>query len=467
MQGKNDKNVSCRCYSGFSGANCSIPSCHSINNCSGHGVCVEANLCKCDVGYTGADCSNTSCEGVNYCSGHGVCTGYDSCACDTLWHGAACSDADCSSVNDCSKKGDCILPNTCECYPGYDGAACNVTAKPNLHAPVFAAPLYNASVLENSPLGTTILQVQASDADTGRNGKLFFAIDNSNDASTAFTIDSISGDILTSSAFDYESSFPKLFKLKIVASDDGAPRKSSFTVVYIKVVDVNDHCPIFQSPQTTRFNISQHTHIGTLLTVVSASDEDSGLNGEVKYSLSHLRNGGGVFKVGEQNGELIVAAELLAKLYRLDVVAYDLGNVSCSRRLDITVNVHAEPETKTTILAGTEAKPSSPSTSTITTTNTEEIPVEAPTKSWYIHSLVIFGISVSGFIFIVVAIIILLVILSHKLKRRVKPIDDDPVNRSAVNPLPVEDSEEKQARIVSRGIKTTEAFEMNSMPCVD
>lgn len=61
-----------RCYSGFSGANCSIPSCHSVNNCSGHGVCVEANLCKCDMGYTGADCSNTSCEGVNYCSGEAL-----------------------------------------------------------------------------------------------------------------------------------------------------------------------------------------------------------------------------------------------------------------------------------------------------------------------------------------------------------------------------------------------------------
>lgn len=343
-----------------------------------------------------------------------------------------------------------------------------MTAKPNLHVPVFATPLYNASVLENSPLGTTILQVQASDADTGRNGKLFYAIDNSNDVSMAFTIDSISGDILTSSVLDYESSSPKLFKLKIVASDDGAPRKSSFAFVYIKVVDVNDNCPIFQSPLTTRFNISQHTHRGTLLTVVSASDEDSGLNGEVKYSLSNSRNGGGAYKVGEQNGELTVAEELLAKVYRLAVVAHDLGNVSCSRRLDVTVNVYAESaETKTTTLARTEAKYSSPST--ITTANTKKIPVEAPTKSWYLHPLAIFGISFGGFIIIVVAIIILLVIFSRNLKRRVKPIDDDdPVDGSADNPIPVEDSEEKRAKmIVSHGIKTTEAFEMKSMPCID
>ena len=99
-----------------------------------------------------------------------------------------------------------------------------MTAEPNLHAPAFAASIYNASVLENSPPGTTILQVHARDADTGRNGKRFFSIDNSNNAKMAFTIDSISGDILTSSVLDYESSSPNLFKSQIVASDNGSPR---------------------------------------------------------------------------------------------------------------------------------------------------------------------------------------------------------------------------------------------------
>ena len=64
-----------RCYAGFSGANCSIASCLSVNNCSGHGRCVEANFCKCETGYTGADCANASCEALNYCSGNnGNCT---------------------------------------------------------------------------------------------------------------------------------------------------------------------------------------------------------------------------------------------------------------------------------------------------------------------------------------------------------------------------------------------------------
>ena len=158
-------------------------------------------------------------------------------------------------------------------------------------------------------------------------------------ASPSFTIDSISGEVFTSSALDYESSSPYLFKLKIVASDNGTPRKSSFVFIYIEVLDVNDHCPIFDSSQTKWFNISQHTHPGTLLTVISASDQDSGLNGEVRYSISNASSHSGDFKMGEENGELTIVGELKVKEYRLLIVARDLGKPSCFRQTDVTVNV--------------------------------------------------------------------------------------------------------------------------------
>ena len=61
--------VSGSCYGGFTGPNCSHPTCTSLNNCSGHGVCIEAELCKCDFGYNGTDCSNFSCDALNSCSG--------------------------------------------------------------------------------------------------------------------------------------------------------------------------------------------------------------------------------------------------------------------------------------------------------------------------------------------------------------------------------------------------------------
>lgn len=60
----------CSCYTGFTGTNCSQPTCTTMNNCSNHGACIEAEFCKCDMGYNGTDCSNFSCEAVNSCSGN-------------------------------------------------------------------------------------------------------------------------------------------------------------------------------------------------------------------------------------------------------------------------------------------------------------------------------------------------------------------------------------------------------------
>ena len=234
------------------------------------------------------------------------------------------------------------MPSTCECYSGYDGAACNTTAKPNLHAPVFALSAYNVSVSENTPIATKILRVQASDADSGRNAQLFFSMVNSNNVNPAFTIDSTSGEIFISSALDYEASSPHLYKLKIRVSDNGLPRKSSSAFVYITIVDENDNCPVFNSFQRKRFNISRYTLPGTLLTVVSASDKDSGLNGEVRYSFSYASDLDGAFDVDEKNDKVIVAGNLMVKEYRLQLVARDLGVPSCSRQIDLTVNVFGE-----------------------------------------------------------------------------------------------------------------------------
>lgn len=88
----------------------------------------------------------------------------------------------------------------------------------------------------------------------------------------------------------------------------------------------------------------------------------------------------------------------------------------------------------------------------------------------------IIGISVGGFIVFVVTAIALLAILSRKFMRRVEPTGDDPFsgrkkperfNGSTDNPVLVTDSEGELGGIVSRGIKTTETFEMKNMPGVD
>ena len=61
-----------------------------------------------------------------------------------------------------------------------------------------------------------------------------------------------------------------------------------------------------------------------------------------------------VLQSGWKNGELKVGDKLRPEEYLLIVVASDLGKVSCSSYLDISVNVFAESETKTTSITRTE-----------------------------------------------------------------------------------------------------------------
>lgn len=204
-------------------------------------------------------------------------------------------------------------------------------------------------MLENSPIGTKVLRVQASDADTGRNGRLFYSVIDRQNLKPMFMIDGVSGEVITFSVFDYESSSPRIFKVKVIVYDNGSPQKSDFAFLNISVEDTNDNCPIYNSSLIRWFNITKRMKPGTTLTVISATDADSGFNGEVRYNISAWSNHGeAAFKIDRENGELTIAEELVVTEYRLVIVASDMGVPKCSREIKITVNVFEEEEQKTT-----------------------------------------------------------------------------------------------------------------------
>ena len=122
-------------------------------------------------------------------------------------------------------------------------------------------------------------------------------------------------------------------------------------------------------------------------------------------------------------------------------------------------------------------------TSVSTEANTGEIPVSAPTKSWYKNPMAIMGISVGGFVVLCIGLFVFLTILSRKWKRKVKVNVHSPLIRgsrlavvtasaeSSRPPTPdlgvIEDLEMEHLDRVLRGIKTTEAFEMKRMHHLD
>uniref|UniRef100_A0A8C2GJV4 Cadherin-related 23 n=1 Tax=Cyprinus carpio TaxID=7962 RepID=A0A8C2GJV4_CYPCA len=152
----------------------------------------------------------------------------------------------------------------------------------NDNRPIFLQNSYETSVLENIPRGTSILQVQATDADQGDNGRVLYRILSGNNGQ--FTMDSLSGLISRGTvAMDRETRSSHVLEVEAYNSDQGSMRSSVRVIVYVE--DVNDESPVFTQSQYNRLGLRETAGIGTSVVVVRATDPDTGDGGAVAYAL--------------------------------------------------------------------------------------------------------------------------------------------------------------------------------------
>ena len=148
----------------------------------------------------------------------------------------------------------------------------------NDNAPIIESnSTYNLTLLESVPEGTFVVQINASDADSGLNSNLTFSVVGGN----AFTINPANGIITTASELDYEKE--KFYILNVSVRDQGTPPLSSSILVKIEVIDVNDMAPVIYplSPVYVRENLP----VDTVITQVNATDGDSGINALLNFTL--------------------------------------------------------------------------------------------------------------------------------------------------------------------------------------
>ena len=195
----------------------------------------------------------------------------------------------------------------------------------NDNDPIFTKYAYFGNVSENSPLNTSILLIAAYDEDEGLNGKVMYEIVR-NKTVIPFEIDLYTGILFVNGPLDYESA--KNYQFEVKASDS-APydKRSSRTVVFIKIIDYNDNAPIFASPVFERN--------ATDSIFVTATDMDSGLNGQVRYRFS---SGSNLFSVNNLTGK-VAFQNPAAGRYRLSIEAYDLGTPMQSSTATLIINV--------------------------------------------------------------------------------------------------------------------------------
>ncbi|CAB1425059.1 unnamed protein product [Pleuronectes platessa] len=153
----------------------------------------------------------------------------------------------------------------------------------NDNRPIFLQNSYETSILESVPIGTSVLQVQATDADQGENGRVLYRVLTGN-SNKLFSINRTTGLVTRGlRALDRETSSSHVLEVEAYNSDEGSMRSSVRVIIYVD--DANDEMPVFTQQQYNRLGLRETAGIGTSVIVVRATDPDTGDGGAVAYAL--------------------------------------------------------------------------------------------------------------------------------------------------------------------------------------
>uniref|UniRef100_A0A667WZQ8 Cadherin domain-containing protein n=1 Tax=Myripristis murdjan TaxID=586833 RepID=A0A667WZQ8_9TELE len=207
----------------------------------------------------------------------------------------------------------------------------------NDNAPVFTQPVYKASINENTPLGTAVLTVHATDADDTSNGRIIYSISSKQDYSRGlFEVNKDTGVITLMGHVDYEKL--RTFQINIRASDGGG--LTGFCKVIVDVVDINDNKPDIHIMSTST-SIPEDAKTNTVVTMINVEDADSSENGKVQCTINDnipfvMRSSSNSFY------SLLTDSDLdreRASEYNITVTCSDEGVPSLSSSVTLTLQI--------------------------------------------------------------------------------------------------------------------------------
>ncbi|XP_027133935.1 protocadherin alpha-8 isoform X28 [Larimichthys crocea] len=211
----------------------------------------------------------------------------------------------------------------------------------NDNSPVFSQDVYSVMLDENAPVGTTVIQVNATDLDDGTNGEVVYSFSNSMNQNilNLFDIHQLTGEIIVKGSIDYEEK--DRYEIEIQASDKGSAPLTTEKSVIIKIVDVNDNAPEIESTSFLSA-IPEDSRPGTTVALISVNDLDSGLNGKVICSIGEDVPFALSPSLKDKMYSLVTKSPLDREKktkYDLTITAKDAGQPALSSEKTITVEV--------------------------------------------------------------------------------------------------------------------------------
>ncbi|XP_023650663.1 protocadherin-19 isoform X4 [Paramormyrops kingsleyae] len=157
----------------------------------------------------------------------------------------------------------------------------------NDNNPVFDEPVYTVNVMENAPINTVVIDLNATDPDEGTNGEVVYSFNSyvAEKTRDVFKIDPRTGVITVSGVLDYEAMH--IYEIDVQAKDLGPNSIPAHCKVTVNVMDANDNVPVISllSVHSEIVEVSENAPLGYVIALVRVSDKDSGANGKVQCRL--------------------------------------------------------------------------------------------------------------------------------------------------------------------------------------
>lgn len=229
---------------------------------------------------------------------------------------------------------------------GKDGAWFSKTGRINVtinvtdindNPPVFTFTEYMTSVAENSLIGSSVIQVIATDKDSGSNAHVTYSLISGH--TVYFSLDSLNGTITTLEMFDFEQH--QSFELTVKASNLDNQNLYDIAHVTIQVIDVNEYIPSFQR-HLYNFSVPETIPLQTEIGSVVAIDYDLGFNGEIHYLLFGQSKKAG-FVVHERSGKIYTSKDMRNQGQNhaaLHIIAKNRGSITGFNVDEALVHIH-------------------------------------------------------------------------------------------------------------------------------
>ncbi|XP_048837555.1 protocadherin Fat 4 isoform X3 [Brienomyrus brachyistius] len=205
----------------------------------------------------------------------------------------------------------------------------------NDNSPVFTKSVYTCEVFENLP-ASVVCEVLAIDADLGLYGEVQYSIVVGN-MDGDFTIDANTGIIQTLRSLDREKNLG--YKLIIQAVDKENTLNTGTAIVYVTVLDKNDHAPRFL--QIFHTEVSEDAPIGSTVIQITSTDEDIGENAVISYTIANNQSSSVwfPFAIEKTSGSLVIVQTLDREIQSRYIIKVIANDSAWSVGTDVTVDI--------------------------------------------------------------------------------------------------------------------------------